>query len=133
MDHLPIVEVVLHRSHWSQEQSVTRYELYYWPSIQGRGEFIRLPLKEAAAEYVDVARSSRRGMGMPALMRFLENTATRHPPLAPPFLKACHLLIGPTANILLYLGPGSVSRRGPKAAGFGRTSELSDVMRSPLT
>ena len=82
-----------------------RYELYYWPSIQGRGEFIRLPLEEAAAEYVDVARSSRRGMGMPALMRLLENNATPHPPLAPPFLKAGELLIGQTANILLYLGP----------------------------
>ena len=23
------------------------YELYYWPSIQGRGEFIRLALEEA--------------------------------------------------------------------------------------
>ena len=35
-----------------------RYELYYWPSIQGRGEFIRLTLEEAGADYVDVARKS---------------------------------------------------------------------------
>ncbi len=33
-----------------------RYELYYWPSIQGRGEFVRLALEEAGADYVDVAR-----------------------------------------------------------------------------
>src|SRR5438477_141017 len=33
-----------------------RYELYYWPTIQGRGEFIRLALEEAGADYVDVAR-----------------------------------------------------------------------------
>jgi glutathione S-transferase len=82
-----------------------RYELYYWPSIQGRGEFIRLPLEAAAADYVDVARSSRRGMGVPALMRLLESTTTPNPPFAPPFLKAGELLIGQTANILLYLGP----------------------------
>ena len=33
-----------------------RYELYYWAGIQGRGEFVRLALEEAGAEYVDVAR-----------------------------------------------------------------------------
>ena len=32
-----------------------RYELYYWPGIQGRGEFVRLSLEEAGANYVDVA------------------------------------------------------------------------------
>jgi glutathione S-transferase len=82
-----------------------RYELYYWPSIQGRGEFVRLPLEEAAADYVDVARGSGKGMGVPALMRLLESTQTEQPPFAPPFLKAGALLIGQTANILLYLGP----------------------------
>jgi len=33
-----------------------RYELYYWPEIQGRGEFVRLALEEGGADYVDVAR-----------------------------------------------------------------------------
>jgi glutathione S-transferase len=28
------------------------YELYYWPGIQGRGEFIRLALEEAGAPYL---------------------------------------------------------------------------------
>lgn len=82
-----------------------RYELYYWPGIQGRGEFIRLALEEADADYVDVARRSERsGMGMPALMRFLESTEAACPPFAPPFLKAGDQVIGQTANILLFLG-----------------------------
>jgi glutathione S-transferase len=82
------------------------YELYYWPTIQGRGEFVRLALEDAGADYVDVARlSARRGMGMPALMRMLESKANPRPPFAAPFLKAGDLVIGQTANILLYLGP----------------------------
>lgn len=82
-----------------------RYELYYWPTIQGRGEFIRLALEQAGADYVDVARGSGPGRGVPALLRFLERETVRHPPFAPPFLKAGDLVIGQTAAILLYLGP----------------------------
>lgn len=82
-----------------------RYELFYWPSIQGRGEFVRLALEEAGAEYVDVARRSGRGMGVAALERFLEDEKLAAAPYAPPFLKAGKLVIGQTANILLYLGP----------------------------
>ncbi len=81
-----------------------KYELYYWPSIPGRGEFVRLALEEAGAEYVDVARGSGKGAGVPALMRFLESKSEERPPFAPPFLKAGKLVIGQTANILLYLG-----------------------------
>ena len=82
-----------------------RYELYYWPSIQGRGEFVRLALEEAGADYVDVARLSGRGQGVPELLRFLESNTVERPPFAPPFLKAGELVIGQTANILSYLGP----------------------------
>jgi len=83
-----------------------KYELYYWPTIQGRGEFVRLALEEAGAEYVDVARGSEdSGAGVPALMRILDSNAIERPPFAPPFLKAGDLLIGQTANILLFLGP----------------------------
>jgi len=82
-----------------------RYELYYWPSIQGRGEFVRLALEEGGADYEDVARLSGRGKGVPALMRFLESNTVERPPFAPPFLKAGELVIGQTANILSYLGP----------------------------
>ena len=56
-----------------------RYELYYWPGIQGRGEFVRLALEAAEADYVDVARRSGRGMGMPAMTRLLaENPQGKH-------------------------------------------------------
>ncbi|MFZ5790511.1 MAG: glutathione S-transferase [Pseudomonadota bacterium] len=82
-----------------------RYELCYWPSIQGRGEFIRLALEEAGADYVDVARKPEsKGRGMSAMMKLLEGGADPRPPFAPPFLKAGKLVIGQTANILLYLG-----------------------------
>jgi len=86
-----------------------RYELYYWPSIQGRGEYVRLALEDAGANYADVARSDR---GMAAMSRMMEARGGM-PPFAPPFLKAGQLVIGQTANILLYLG----SRHGlaPKA------------------
>jgi glutathione S-transferase len=76
-----------------------RYELYYWPQIQGRGEYVRLALEEAGADYVDVAREPAGEKKMFALMERGEP-----PPFAPPFLKAGRLLIGQTANILLYLG-----------------------------
>jgi glutathione S-transferase len=80
-----------------------RYELYYWPSIPGRGEFVRLALEEAGADYVDVARESGKDLGVPALMRLMQ-AKSAHPPFAPPFLKAGKLVIAQTANILLYLG-----------------------------
>ena len=85
------------------------YELYYWPGIQGRGEYVRLALEDASAHYADVARSER---GMAAMMKMME-ARNGTPPFAPPFLKAGRLVIGQTANILLYLG----SRHGlaPKA------------------
>jgi len=78
-----------------------KYELYYWPSIQGRGEFVRLALEQAGGGYVDVARKPR---GMPAMLELLDNTKIACPPFAPPFLKVGKLVIGQTANILLYLG-----------------------------
>jgi glutathione S-transferase len=77
-----------------------RYELYYWPGIQGRGEYIRLALEEAGADYVDVARRER---GTAAMMQMMGARAGT-PPFAPPFLKAGKLVIGQTTNILLYLG-----------------------------
>jgi glutathione S-transferase len=81
-----------------------RYELYYWPTIQGRGEFIRLALEEAGADYVDVARRAGKS-GVPAMMKLLGGTRIARPPFAPPFLKAGKLIIAQTANSLLYLGP----------------------------
>jgi glutathione S-transferase len=80
-----------------------RYELYYQPSIQGRGEFIRLPLEDAGADYIDVARDPN--FGRPGIVKFLENPSLEYPPFAPPFLKAGKLLISQTANILQFLAP----------------------------
>src|SRR5438093_8177499 len=80
-----------------------RYELYYWPSIQGRGEFVRLALEEAGADYVDVARRPGK-RGVPAMMKMLEDKRSKRPPYAPPFLRAGKLVVAQTANILLYLG-----------------------------
>ncbi|HEV2700093.1 MAG TPA: glutathione S-transferase family protein [Steroidobacteraceae bacterium] len=80
------------------------YELYYWPSIQGRGEFVRLTLEETAARYIDVARAARSGAGEARIMRFLTGRGINRPPFAPPFLKAGRLLISHTANILMFLG-----------------------------
>jgi glutathione S-transferase len=81
------------------------YELYYWPTIQGRGEFVRLALEEADAPYRDAARESGRGAGIAALMHFLQGRAVERPPFAPPFLRAGKLIVAQTANILQYLGP----------------------------
>lgn len=75
------------------------YELYYWPTIQGRGEFVRLALEEAGAEYADVARQPK---GMGAMMRLMESA--ERPPFAPPFLKDGETIVAQTAAILLYLG-----------------------------
>ena len=63
-----------------------RYELYYWPDIQGRGEFIRLALEEAGADYIDVARRGKRGVE--AMMKLMNNARALRPPYAPPFLRA---------------------------------------------
>lgn len=43
--------------------------------------------------------------GIPALMRYLEDTEVKRPPFAPPYLKAGRLVIAQTANILQFLGP----------------------------
>jgi glutathione S-transferase len=79
-----------------------RYELCYWPEIQGRGEFVRLALEDADADYVDVARQPK---GMAVMMRLLDGRALARAPFAPPFLRAGKHVIGQTANILQFLGP----------------------------
>jgi glutathione S-transferase len=82
------------------------YELHYWPSIQGRGEFVRLALEAAGAAYIDVARGAEdSGQGTPAMLRYLQDGHLTHPPFAPPFLKDGEVLVGQTAAILHYLAP----------------------------
>lgn len=90
------------------------YELYYWPGLQGRGEFVRLALEEAGVDYVDIARQPD---AEATLVAFLARADLAYPPFAPPFLKNGKVVIGQTAAILLYLG----ERHGlaPKT-GLGR-------------
>src|SRR6266702_4155895 len=100
----PIAVLAYHRPSRDQSTEVgsalMRYELYYWPTVQGRGEFIRLALEEAGAHYVDVGRKR----GEKAILAQLDRRGVSRPPFAPPFLKAGKLVIAQTANILLYLG-----------------------------
>lgn len=78
------------------------YELFYWPGIPGRGEFVRLALEDAGARYVDVARAR----GTAEMMRLMNGAGVKGPaPFGPPFLRSGALLISQTANILLYLAP----------------------------
>ena len=82
------------------------YALHYWPGIQGRGEFVRLALEAAGAAYVDVARAPKAdGGGEGALMKDLGDPKNPRAAFAPPFLVDGNVVIGQTANILLYLGP----------------------------
>lgn len=82
------------------------YELHYWPTIQGRGEFVRLALEAAGASYLDVARGPEsKGQGEGPMMHYLKSPQVQHPPFAPPFLVDGKLIVGQTAAILLYLGP----------------------------
>jgi glutathione S-transferase len=77
-------------------------DLYYWPEIQGRGEFVRLALEAAGAPYVDVAR---RPGGQAMMMRILTERTLARPPFAPPFIVDGSVTVAQTAAILLYLGP----------------------------
>ena len=75
-----------------------KFLLYYWPSIQGRGEFIRLALEDAGAAYEDVARGRN---GVSSMMKAMD----RHHVFAPPFLVHGKVVVAQTANVLFYLGP----------------------------
>lgn len=79
------------------------YRLYYWPTIQGRGEFVRLALEAVGAEYDDVGRSAG-GPDFGAVAGVIGNEDPGPPPFAPPVLDVGGRLIAQMANILLYLG-----------------------------
>ena len=81
------------------------FEFFYWPEIQGRGEFVRLALEESGADYVDVARGSESdGRGVAAMLAVMRGGGTAHIPFAPPFLRDGAIVVSHTATILLYLG-----------------------------
>jgi glutathione S-transferase len=82
------------------------YRLYYWPGLQGRGEFVRLALEEAGADYVDVVRLPKdQGGGVGALMKAMSDPERALPPFAPPFLQDGDVVVSHVANILAYLAP----------------------------
>src|SRR5512143_417960 len=78
-------------------------ELYYWPGIPGRGEFVRLLLEEAGAPYVDVARERKNGLA--AMVPFLDGMKRGAMPFAPPFVKVGDVVVAQTATILDFLAP----------------------------
>ena len=78
-----------------------RYELYYWPGIQGRGEIPRLILEDAGADYVDIGRE-RGGVGR--MERVLAGREPALLPFAPPFLRAGRLWLAQSAQIASFLG-----------------------------
>jgi glutathione S-transferase len=76
------------------------YRLWYWPTIQGRGEFVRLALEAAGLAYEDCAR---RDGGEKALLADMKKRGARGP-FAPPYIEAEGDTIAQVADILLYLG-----------------------------
>lgn len=83
-----------------------KLNLHYWPTIQGRGEFVRLALEDAGARYVDVARLPRKeGGGVEALLAMLGKHASPVRPFAPPILEMGKLVVAHTAHILQVVGP----------------------------
>src|SRR5436309_6540052 len=101
------------------------FELYYWPSIQGRGEFVRLALEEAGADYVDVARLKGAGQGVKGMMAMMEREAAPFTPFAPPFLRDGEVIVSHVANILAYLGPKlNLAPRDEKLRVFAQGLQL---------
>jgi glutathione S-transferase len=78
------------------------YQLWYWPEIQGRGEFVRLAMEAGGIDYRDMARDQ----GSDALIADMKARQGRHGPFAPPYLALddAGMAIAQVANILLYLG-----------------------------
>src|SRR5262245_50260818 len=95
-------------------------ELYYWPTIQGRGEFVRLLLEDAGADYVDIARTKG---GMTAMMRLLDGKGAGALPFAAPFVKVGDQVVSQTANIVAFLAP----RLGLVPADEGARAEAGQI------
>lgn len=96
------------------------YELYYWDGIQGRGEFVRLALEEAGADYIDITRQL--GRGTSAMIDVMESESEPHIPFAPPFLKDGDLIIPHVANILFSSVRSSALRLRTKAFAMSSTA-----------
>lgn len=97
------------------------YQLYYWPSIQGRGEFVRLALEAAGAPYVDVARGDAgKGQDIATMTDFMASQTVKHPPFAPPFLVDGKVVVAQAA-------------RGTTACDAKTTAGSADWLDAPLT
>lgn len=81
------------------------FELFYWPGLQGRGEFVRLAFEATGTPFVEIVQGDAPGQGMDGMLYTMDDAACADPPFAPPFLRVGDELIGQTANILAYLGP----------------------------
>lgn len=77
------------------------YQLWYWPDIPGRGEFIRLPMEAAGIAYSEPARTAADGLA--AVAAYLE-TLDQQPAFAVPLLDTGSEQIAQTPNILAFLG-----------------------------
>ena len=110
----------------AKEDAAMTYELFYWPGIQGRGEFVRLALEEAGADYVDVAREG----GTAALMRLWNDPDVATPSFAPPFLRdgrARSSARPPTSCFISASGTAWRRRRKPPSCGPIRSSSPSPI------
>jgi glutathione S-transferase len=88
------------------ETNTLQYELYYWPGLPGRGEFVRLAFEEAGCAYIEIGRlTADEGGGVHAIQRMMRGTAGGLRPFAPPILKYGDIVLAQTANILLWLAP----------------------------
>ncbi|VVD67401.1 glutathione S-transferase [Pandoraea iniqua] len=101
------------------------FELFYWPGLQGRGEFVRLAFEATGTPFVEIVQGDGPGQGMDGMLHTMDDPACTDPPFAPPFLRADGELIGQTANILAFLGPvlGLVGE-SPRARRFVNQLQL---------
>lgn len=100
------------------------YQLYYWSGIQGRGEFVRLALEEAQADYSDMTRETGQGKGEKAMLEIMRSRREPHIPFAPPFLRDGELIVSHVANILFYLGPKLSLAPDGEALGYAASLQL---------
>mmetsp|Transcript_27077 Transcript_27077/g.38141 ORF Transcript_27077/g.38141 Transcript_27077/m.38141 type:complete len:250 (-) Transcript_27077:76-825(-) len=80
------------------------WDLYYWPGLPGRGEFVRLVFEYAGVPYRDVCRLPEdQGGGAKALFPFLGESSHDFPVFAPPFIKREDVVMSQTSNICIFL------------------------------
>jgi len=77
------------------------YELFYWPGIPGRGEFVRLAFEATGTAYRDVCREEGTG----EMFRLMDAAGINTPSFAPPILRDGDVIVGQAALILHFLGP----------------------------